>query len=483
MIRNNSIATSERCPRGAARVLTSLAILAAATFAGCRRHAAVETQAVSDVPLVRLINATRRDLVREVGQPSFIDSYEQTAIYAKLPGYILKWNVDIGDRIKQGELLATLFIPELEQELNLKKAQVTMDAALVAQAKRLVEVASGNLKAAEATVSQNSADVGKYQALVKRWDSEVGRQVTMVEERALDQQILGESRRQLESSQAAKYAADAAVKTAEAMQLAREADLEKAKVDVDVADARLQVAKADADRVAALYSYTRLTAPYQSIVVLRNANTGDFVLPATGDPSASNRSYDQSATRGTPIYVLARTDVVRVYVDVPESEANYIVSEVDKRAGDPRDVTKAAVRVAAFQNDDIPATVTRSSWALNMKSRTLRAEIDLHNPDARLLPGMYAYGKVNIERPNTLALPQSTVTDSGNQICCFLYVDGKSMKTPVQTGLRADGLIEVLKKQEKGEWVDFSPKDQVIDADLTELVDGGEVKLLEQAGK
>ena len=123
-----------------------------------------------------------------------------------------------------------------------------MDTALVAQAGRLVEVAAGNLKAAEAKVVESKADVDKFVALVKRWDSEVGRQVTMVEERVLDQQILGESRRQLESSRASKDAADAAVNTAEATQVAREADLEKSKVDVDVADARLDVAKADAER-------------------------------------------------------------------------------------------------------------------------------------------------------------------------------------------------------------------------------------------
>ena len=114
-------------------------------LAGCSRKAKVEVAAVSDVPDGKARQSrARRDLVRAVGQPSFIDSYEQTAVYAKLPGYILKWNVDIGDRIKQGELLATLFIPELEQELNLKKAQVKMDTALVAQAGRLVEVAAAN---------------------------------------------------------------------------------------------------------------------------------------------------------------------------------------------------------------------------------------------------------------------------------------------------------------------------------------------------
>jgi RND family efflux transporter MFP subunit len=299
----------------------------------------------------------------------------------------------------------------------------------------------------------------------------------MVSDQVIDRQILSESQRQLEASQASKAAAEAAVKTAEANRLARGADFDKAKVDVEVAEARLQVASADEQRVEALYSYTRLTAPYQGIVVLRNANTGDFVLPATGDPSASSRSPDQAADRATPIYVLARTDIVRIYVDVPESHANYIVSEVDKKAGDPRAITKASVRVSAFRDDALPATVTRSSWALNMKSRTLRAEIDLPNPDAKLLPGMYAYGNVMIERPQCLALPEAAITEIGNQQCCYLYADGHAVKTPIQIGLSAEGWVEVLKRKSGDAWVDFDGKEHVIVGDLSELSDDNQVKL------
>ncbi|MBI2825252.1 MAG: efflux RND transporter periplasmic adaptor subunit [Planctomycetia bacterium] len=451
-------------------ILAFLTCLVLAT--GCRKAPPAAVAPVRDVPTVRLVKPETRDLVRTVGQPSFIDSYEQTAIYAKLASYVLKWNVDIGDRLKKDDLLATLYIPELEQEYNVKKAQVTMDQALIDQADKLVEVADANVKAAVAKVAEAKADVGKFEALVHRWDSEVGRQVSMVADRVLDRQILGESRRQLESSRASKDAADAAVATAEANQLARQADLDKAKVDVEVAQARLKVASADEQRLAALYSYTRLTAPYPSIVVLRNINTGDFLLPATGDPSAAPTSADQSTGKASPVYVLARTDIVRIYVDVPESEANYIVSQVDHKAGDTRPVTKATVRVPAFQNDDMPAEVTRSSWALNMRSRTLRAEIDLANPDARLLPGMYAYGMVVIERPGVRALPQATLAELGNQSICYTYADGKAVKTPVQTGLRADGWVEVLRKMVAGSWVDFTGDEQVIQCDLSELADG-----------
>ena len=93
-----------------------------------------------------------------------------------------------------------------------------------------------------------------------------------------------------------------------------------------------------------------------------------------------------------PIYVVDRTDIVRIFVDIPEQDANYV------QIG-----TKATVLAKAYRDQPIPGTVTRTSWALNIKSRTLRAEIDLPNPDSQILPGMYAYAKVIIERPGVRA--------------------------------------------------------------------------------
>ena len=68
--------------------------------------------------------------------------------------------------------------------------------------------------------------------------------------------------------------------------------------------------------------------------------------------------------------------------------------------------------------------MTRTSWALNVKSRTLRAEIDLPNPGSQLLPGMYAYAKVIIERPDVRALPVAVLTYVGERAYCWTYKDG-----------------------------------------------------------
>ena len=99
-----------------------------------------------------------------------------------------------------------------------------------------------------------------------------------------------------------------------------------------------------------------------------------------------------------------RTDIVRIFVDIPEQDANYV------HIG-----TKATVLAKGYRDQPIPGSVTRTSWALNVKSRTLRAEIDLPNPNSQLLPGMYAYAKVIIERPGVRALPLAALTHSGEK--------------------------------------------------------------------
>ena len=105
-----------------------------------------------------------------------------------------------------------------------------------------------------------------------------------------------------------------------------------------------------------------------------------------------------------------RTDIVRIFVDIPEQDANYV------QVG-----TKASVVAKAYRDQAIPGSVTRTSWALNTKSRTLRAEIDLPNPNSQLLPGMYAYAKVIVERPDVRALPPAALTYSGEKTFCGMH--------------------------------------------------------------
>ncbi len=415
-------------------VLWLMAVLAAS---GCRHEPAIEFTSNTKPPTLRLIQPRARNIVRVVGQPSFIESYERTSIYPKPTAYIQKWIVDIGDKVKKSDVLATLFAPELVEQLGTKKAAVVLDRRRIALAKEAVEVAKADVEAAEARLAEAEAILDKYEAEVDRWDTEVNRLERQVARVVINPLVLFESTNQLKSSIAALDKAKATIKRAKAELLGARARLEKSQVDVRVAEATLKVAESEERYAKAWVDYLTLNAPFPGVISARNANTFDFVQPTTGDPTAYYLSPDVSPSgAAAPIYVVDRLDIVRIFLDIPERDANFV------KIG-----TKASVLARAFRDTELPATVTRTAWALNMKSRTLRAEVDLSNPESQLLPGMYAYVKVIIERPDVQALPLKALVHSGEQTFCWLYESGKAVRTEVETGVSDDKWIEVTNRR------------------------------------
>lgn len=444
------------------------ALLVLAATSGCHK-AAPQKNAIDVEPHVNLVKPERRTLRHTVGQPGYVYAYEQTSMFPKVAGYIEQWLVDIGDPVKKGQLMARIYVPELHARYDEKKAQVVLDEVNVKVAEQMVEVTNEQVHVATADVHEARANIDKYKADVERWTSEVKRQSNVsVEGRSvINLQIIEESKRQLKLAKAAFLAAEAALAAAQAREVTRKVDVAKAKIDVEAARAKVKVAKASEAYQAALIGYLYMQAPYDGIVIIRNANTDDFVERRYGDESAPRGgTADQASVRGTPVYVVARHDIVRIYVDVPEMEANYV------HRG-----TKAHVRIQALDNADIPGSVTRTSWAMNFRSRTLRAEIDLPNKDAKILPGMYAYGEVEIEVRDALTVPTSAVIEIGNQNVLYLHEDGKAVQTPVQTGIDDGKYVEIFRKKIKDKWEKFSDDDEVIRGDLAELRDGEKVKI------
>jgi multidrug efflux pump subunit AcrA (membrane-fusion protein) len=442
-------------------------LLLPALACGCSDPKPPPAPPISLDPAVKVVHAQPRTILRTVEQPGVIGAYERTALYAKVSGFVRKWNVDIGDRVKKGATLVELTAPELVEQHRQMQAQVELDRALVEQSRKQHVVAQRNATAATEQVAQARADVKSYEAIVERWESEVKRLTTLVGERVVDQQVLDETRRQLKSSQALLEASQVAVRTRNAQRLSAEATTERTGADISVADARVPVAIADERRLAALVDYLTIPAPYDGVVLARNVNLGDFVQPASGDPSQGVFSLGVSPNQATPLYVLNRIDPVLFIIGVPEADAAYVA------AG-----SRARVRVPALANHEFPARVTRTSWALNPTSRTLMAQVELPNPKGKFLPGMYAYGSVLIERSNVRALPVSAVTQIGNQTYCYLAVDGKAVRTPVQTGVSDGSWVEVTGKlvrstgPSEGAWQAFDGTEAVVDGDLSEVSDG-----------
>src|SRR5262245_28194998 len=228
------------------RCLPTLAVAVGAVLmsllAGCNHPPATAPgpAAPSESPGVKVVHPEKKDVRRLIERPGYnIEADERTAIYAKIAGYVLKWNIDMGDSVHKDDILAELYVPEMEVELKQKEAAIRQAAAEIEQAKSAVQRAQAELKRAESQ-SVRMARIGRDGVLGK--------------------EDVEEARLGFEAAQAA---------------------VAKVQADVEVAKARLEVAQADRDHVQTLLQYTKVRAPYDGVITgWRRINVGDFVQPA-----------------------------------------------------------------------------------------------------------------------------------------------------------------------------------------------------------
>jgi multidrug efflux pump subunit AcrA (membrane-fusion protein) len=423
-----------------------------AVAGGCRQPSAgapADKGKEQPVRAVAVVKPERKTIRRQVGLPGVIQAFERTSILARVPGYVQQWNVDLGDPVQKGEVLAELWVPEMVDELKLKEEQVE-------QARKILAMAQAQVGTARARVQEAEAGLARAEATHDYWKRQSARFDSLVKGAVLDRQTQEETLNQYQSAVAAVKEAKAKIESARALQQEKEAARDKAEVDI-------RAAEAERRRQADLVGYARLLAPYKGIVTQRSINTGQFVQPATG-------------VSGDVLYVVERTDVVRVFVSVPETDADWV------RVGAP-----AEVRVQALQDQEFRGKVTRTARSLNGTTRTLLTEIDLPNPENRLRPGTYAYATIDAEWPDVPTLPASAVVTEGDvnvgyQTFCYLVENDRVKRTPIRVGARNDQLVEVLKKQvaetrtgEGPRWEVFTGQEEVVRGDLSGLKDGQQI--------
>src|SRR5690349_21891955 len=136
---------------------TWLLLLLLGLACGCARSEPSRPDPISLDPAVKVVHARYRTVKRTVEQPGVIGAYERTALYAKVSGFVQKWNVDIGDRVKKGATLVELTAPELVAQHQQMKDQVVLDRAMVEQSQKQHVVAQRNVTAATEQVAQARA--------------------------------------------------------------------------------------------------------------------------------------------------------------------------------------------------------------------------------------------------------------------------------------------------------------------------------------
>jgi HlyD family secretion protein len=119
------------------------------------------TSATTTVPSVQTIVPERRNLISQFEQPGVLEAVEEAELFSRVSGYVKSHKVDIGDRVKKGDVLLEVDVPELAQELAYKEAMMQQAEAELMQAKANVDTAQGMLNANQAQVGLAEADVAK----------------------------------------------------------------------------------------------------------------------------------------------------------------------------------------------------------------------------------------------------------------------------------------------------------------------------------
>jgi HlyD family secretion protein len=444
-------------PHGARWALSSVALLLPLTC-GCGRHSEASPIAAANPapPAIQITRPVRQTLSCTIEQPGWIQAFEQTPIYAKIPGYLQKVNVEIGTQVHKGDLLAELWVPEMVEELKRKEAAIVQAQAGIEQAEKALRAAEAATRSAEAKVKEAEAGRLRVQAELERAQSQYERLERVSRSGVLDNENIRETRYGFQAAKAAVQEVESQVASARAAVDEAKAKRDKAGADVSVAKAHLQVANADRDHSKALLRYAQISAPFDGIVSQRHVDTGHFVQPASG------------SDKGEPLFVVTRTDLVRVFVEIPEADAVFVC------AGRPAHIHIQALNWRVFEGK-----VAGCSWALEPSERTLRTEIDLPNREGVLRPGMYPYASIDIERPNTLTIPATALARrDDDQWYCYCAEQGKAIRTDVRIGIRQGSRIELIKKRrsqgagDKGIWQDFTGQEEIILGNPANLSDG-----------
>ncbi|WP_422927934.1 efflux RND transporter periplasmic adaptor subunit [Singulisphaera sp. PoT] len=464
-------AVATRAPRGPWRACALLLGLALLATLGCehggkdkaaaKQKAEAKDSGEGKTAGIRVVQPERRDIKMTVVQPGTIQAFETTSMYSRIAGYINKYNYNIGDQVKKGDILLDMWIPDLVEEYDQKTAAVKRARVQIQVVESALRAADARLETAKARVISAEAGVKRAQASYTRWLSEYKRLETLVENKVLDVQVRDETYRQYEEASAGRDQANAMVSEMTSARDQATADRDRARVDIDAAKADLEVALADQRQAKVLLDYGQIKAPYNGVITQRNISPGDYLQPGGG-----------SGGQSRPLFVLEQVDPVRVFVGVPELASSFInVNDT------------AIIRFQAIPGASREGKVVRSGFSLNPTTRTLQTEIDVPNSDGHLHPGWYVTVTITVSRKQVWTLPSNAISFQGGQnYSVFLEVDGKPVRTQILIGPSDDTHTEILKKHTMGKDMPFhSNTNDWPEFDGTERIHVGNLDALAEA--
>ena len=398
---------------------------------------------------VAVVKPQKGGIARSTTQPGTMESFDFADLYAKVSGYVQEQSVDIGDMVSAGDVLVKIDAPEFDEALHEAEAAQAQAEAQVTQMKARVNTAEAEFDGAQSNIVLVEADLGKAESYLKFREIQYERVTELYKLKSIDERLVDEKHEQRDSAQAALNSARAAILSAKSQAIAAKARIASAQADVVDAQAKVRLAKSHVSRAQVFVNYTKIVSPYNGVVTRRSFHVGDFI-----------RAADQGGA--VPLLTVARTDVMRVIVQVPDRDVPYT------NVGDT-----AFVEMDSLAGEKFPGKVSRFSNSEDRLTRTMRVEIDLKNPKNRLRDGMYGRVTIDLDHgaADAMTVPSSAVflDRKSNKKSVFVVKNSKAHRTAVEIGQDDGKSVEILSG--------LSLEDHVIRQPPAELAEGAPVEI------
>ncbi len=233
----------------------------------------------------------------------------------------------------------------------------------------------------------------------------------------------------------------------------QERDAKKAGYDYAVAQlnqskAQVGLDQALVDQYSALTQFKQVVAPYEGTITERRIDIGNLV----------------SSSNTTPLYRMVKDDPIRVVVFVPQNAAEDIKLDSPVR-----------IQPGNTQSGQFDGKVTRTASAINPQTRTLRVEADIPNPKHTLVPGMYVNVNFQVPTRDLVQVPAAAlVFRSGGPEVGLVGADNRMVFRSV-TIMRDNGdIVELGSGVAAGDRVALNVSNQIMDGDAVEARELGE---------
>ncbi len=406
---------------GLALMVTAVGLSAYSGYRQKPQTPAPQAATPAQTPTVIVTTVESRELNQQVRLPGELQAYQDTALYAKVPGFVEVMNVDRGSEVKQGQLLARLRAPELDMQRGEADARVRATRSQGFEARFKIGGIRAQRLEAEAKLAADEATYQRMRAASATPGVVAGNDLEIAQRAA----EAGRARVQLWNANEA--AAQAEVKSIEENERALD---EAARSSQSIED------------------YLRITAPFDGVITERNVHQGSLASPV-------------SSPTNPPMLRLQQVSRLRLVVPVPEAN----ISSIEPGA-------KIRFTLPSFPGETFSGIVQRISNALDQRTRTMPVELDVSNPNGRLAPGMVPEVIWPVSRPNpSLFVTPSAIATTTERSFVIRIRDGVTEWVDVKRGasMSENGrdLVEVFG--------DLSPSDQIAVRGTDELRAGTRV--------